>query len=63
MIAHLVNIPFQILTRESIKMGISLWLGVINENPTTEPRILVEVAQAWERTIQRKQGIFDPTFK
>ncbi|QSS57389.1 phosphatidylinositol 4-kinase [Histoplasma capsulatum var. duboisii H88] len=62
-ISHLVNIPFQIFTRESIKMGISLWLGAIHENPHTEPRILTEVAQAWERTIHRKLGIFNPTFK
>ncbi|WEW60107.1 phosphatidylinositol-4- kinase [Emydomyces testavorans] len=62
-ISHLVNIPFQLFTKESIKMGISLWLGVINENPETEPRIVVDVAQAWERTIRRKRGIFDPNFK
>ncbi|KAI2100516.1 phosphatidylinositol-4- kinase [Ophidiomyces ophidiicola] len=62
-ISHLVNIPFQLFTKESIKMGISLWLGVINENPDTEPRILVEVAHAWERTIRRKRGIFDPNFQ
>ncbi|PGH01285.1 phosphatidylinositol 4-kinase [Blastomyces parvus] len=62
-ISHLVNIPFQMFTRESIKMGISLWLGAIHENPQTESRILTEVAQAWERTIQRKLGIFDPNFK
>lgn len=62
-ISHLVNVPFQLFTRESIKMGISLWLGAIHENPHTEPRILTEVAQAWERTIHRKLGIFNPTFK
>ncbi|EEP82937.1 hypothetical protein UREG_07802 [Uncinocarpus reesii 1704] len=62
LISHLVNIPFQIFTKESIKMGISLWLGVINENPETQPRIIVEVAQAWERTLRRKKGIFDPSF-
>ncbi|PGH30996.1 phosphatidylinositol 4-kinase [[Emmonsia] crescens] len=62
-ISHLVNIPFQMFTRESIKMGISLWLGVIHENPHTEPRILTEVAQAWERTIHRKLGIFNTNFK
>lgn len=62
-IAYLVSIPFQIFTKESIRMGIALWLGVINEKPAMESRILVEVAQAWERTIRRKQGIFDPNFK
>ena len=62
-IHHLVAIPFQVFTKESIKLGISLWLGVINENSRTEPRILSEVAQAWERTISRKQGLFDPSFE
>ncbi|KAJ9611860.1 phosphatidylinositol-4- kinase [Knufia peltigerae] len=60
---HLVHIPFQIFTKESIKLGISLWLGVIHENPRMEPRILMEAAQAWEKTIDRKEGIFNPSFR
>lgn len=60
---HLVDIPFQIFSKESINLGISLWLGVIHENPYTEPRILTEVAQAWERTINRRLGMFDPDFE
>ncbi len=59
---HLVNIPFQIFTKESIKLGISLWLGVIHENPRMEPRILTEITQAWEKTIDRKVGIFSDHF-
>ncbi|KAJ9606470.1 phosphatidylinositol-4- kinase [Cladophialophora chaetospira] len=63
-IVHLlVNIPLAIFTKESIKLGISLWLGVIHENSRMESRILTEVAQAWETTIERKQGIFNPKFK
>lgn len=62
-IQFLVSLPFEIFTEESIKLGISLWLGVINENPKAEPRILVEVAEAWEKTIQRKRGLFDPSFE
>ena len=42
--------------------GDSLWLGVIHENPSTEPRILTEVIEAWERSIQRQKGLFDPSF-
>ena len=62
-IVHLlVNIPLAIFTKESIKLGISLWLGVIHENSRMEPRILTEVAQAWERTIDRKEGIFSRNF-
>lgn len=60
---HLVNIPFQIFTKASIKLGISLWLGVIHENSRMEPRILNEIAQAWERTIDRKVGIFSDQFR
>ncbi|KAL9105900.1 MAG: hypothetical protein Q9227_009011 [Pyrenula ochraceoflavens] len=59
---HLVGIPFQIFSKASIKLGISLWLGVIHENPRMEPRLLVEIAQAWERSISRQVGIFSPDF-
>jgi phosphatidylinositol 4-kinase len=59
---HLVGIPFAIFTKQSIKLGISLWLGVINENPRMEPRILVEVAHQWESTVQRRLGIFNSKF-
>ncbi|KAG9236111.1 phosphatidylinositol 4-kinase-like protein [Amylocarpus encephaloides] len=59
---HLVAIPFGFLTKQSIKLGISLWLGVINENPRMESRILMEVAQQWESTVHRKLGIFNCAF-
>jgi phosphatidylinositol 4-kinase len=63
-IAHyLVDIPFQLFTKESIKFGVSIWLGVINENPKTESRILAEVASAWESTTLARKGIFNPAFK
>ncbi|KAF2973077.1 hypothetical protein GQX73_g651 [Xylaria multiplex] len=59
---YLVTIPFRIFTKESIKFGVSLWLGVINENPRMEPRLLSEIAQQWEVTIQKKRGLFNPKF-
>lgn len=59
---YLVALPFQIFTKETIKLGVSLWLGVIHENPSIEPRILAEVVEAWERSIHRQKGLFDPTF-
>jgi phosphatidylinositol 4-kinase A len=59
---HLVNIPFESFTKATIKLGISLWLGVIHENPRMEPRIFTEISQAWERTIDRKVGIFRDRF-
>lgn len=57
-IQHLVGIPFIVFTKQSIKLGIALWLGVINENPRMEPRILAEIAQCWENTVRRQVGVF-----
>lgn len=58
LVHHLVSIPFATFTKQSIKLGISLWLGVINENPRMEPRILVEVTERWESTVQNRVGAF-----
>ncbi|KAF4470103.1 phosphatidylinositol 4-kinase [Fusarium albosuccineum] len=58
-IAHyLVSIPFALFTKQSIKLGVSLWLGVMNENPRLEPKLLNEIAQQWEFTLTRKVGLF-----
>lgn len=54
----LVSIPFSMFTKQSIKLGVSLWLGVINENPRMEPRILYTVLQQWELTVRKRQGLF-----
>lgn len=55
---HLVSIPFAMFTKQAIKLGISLWLGVMNENPIWEPRILNEISQQWELSIHKKLGLF-----
>ncbi|RFU75600.1 phosphatidylinositol 4-kinase [Trichoderma arundinaceum] len=57
---YLVNIPFALFTKQSIKLGVSLWLGVMNENPRLEPKLLNSIAQQWELTISRKVGLFHP---
>jgi len=56
---YLVSIPFAMFTKQSMKLGVSLWLGVMNENPRMEPRILAEIAQQWEFSIQKKLGLFN----
>jgi phosphatidylinositol 4-kinase len=58
-IHHLVGIPFAVLSKQAIKLGISLWTGVIKENPCTESRILAEVAECWENTVRKRRGLFD----
>jgi phosphatidylinositol 4-kinase len=55
---HLVGIPFAVFSKQSIKLGISLWMSVINENPRMEPRILVAIAECWEGTVRKRHGIF-----
>ncbi|KAK3394520.1 hypothetical protein B0H63DRAFT_426462 [Podospora didyma] len=57
---YLVSIPFAMFTKQSIKLGVSLWLGVMNENPRMEPRILAEIAQQWEFSVQKRLGLFSP---
>lgn len=58
-VKHLVGIPFAVFTKQSIKLGISLWLSVIKENRKMESRILVAVADNWEQTVRRRLGLFD----
>ncbi|KAI1065959.1 hypothetical protein LB507_000436 [Fusarium sp. FIESC RH6] len=58
---HLVSIPFALFTKQSMNLGVSLWLGVINENPRQESRLLNEIVQQWEFTLGRKVGLFSPT--
>lgn len=56
---YLVSIPFAQFTKQSLKLGASLWLGVINENPRLESKLLNTIAQQWEFTIARRVGLFD----
>ncbi|KAF2094163.1 hypothetical protein NA57DRAFT_47196, partial [Rhizodiscina lignyota] len=60
---HLVGIPFAAFTKQSIKLGISLWMGVIKENPRMEPRILVELADNWQNTVRKRMGFFNRNVK
>ena len=62
-IQYLVGIPFALFTKQSMKFGISLWLGVINEKPHLQPRIFMEIAKHWEKTIELRMGIFDKKFQ
>ncbi|KZF26893.1 phosphatidylinositol 4-kinase [Xylona heveae TC161] len=59
---YLVNIPFLLFSKQSIKLGISIWMGVINENARMEPRILTEIASCWEASVRKKQGFFNDRF-
>lgn len=55
---HLVSLPFAIFTKQAIKLGISLWLGIVNENPRLESIILAEIAENWENSVRNRMGVF-----
>lgn len=62
LIQDLVAIPFIIFTKQSINLGISLWLGIVKERPSLESRVLVEVAAGWESSVRQKKGFFKSNF-
>ncbi|KAF2863553.1 phosphatidylinositol-4-kinase [Piedraia hortae CBS 480.64] len=59
-IQGLVAVPFTIFSKRSIDLGVSLWLGIVKENPSLETRVLAEVAAGWETSIRLKKGFFKP---
>ncbi|KAK4561138.1 phosphatidylinositol-4- kinase [Recurvomyces mirabilis] len=62
LIHDLVEIPFAVFTKQSINLGVSLWLGLIKENPALETRILAEIAAGWESTVRLRKGFFYDAF-
>lgn len=56
--ALFVRIPFLLFSRSSIKLGLSLWVGVIKENPEIESRILIGIIENWIGTVHRRVGMF-----
>ena len=60
LVQYLVSIPYALFTKHSIKLGISLWMGVLRENAKLESRILAEVVMNSEATVRRQRGIFNP---
>ncbi len=62
-VAHFVRMPFVAFTKQSIKLGLTLWMGVIKENPRMEPKILVEIVENWITTVHSKLGIFSERMK
>jgi len=62
-VQHLVGIPFAVFSKQSVKLGISLWTSVAKENPRMESRILVAIAENWENTVRKRRGIFSPLLR
>ena len=56
----LVQIPFTIFTKQSIRLGVSVWLNIMSEEPNTEQQILALVADGWTKSIDRQVGAYSP---
>lgn len=63
LVHHLVGIPFAVFSKQSIKLGISLWTSVIKENPRMESRVLVAIAETFESTVRKRRGLFSPLLR
>ncbi|KAL6709717.1 Phosphatidylinositol 4-kinase stt4 [Coniothyrium glycines] len=62
-VQHLVGIPFAVFSKQSIKLGITLWTSVTKENPRMESRILVAIAENFESTVNQRRGMFSPAIR
>lgn len=56
----LIKVPCIPFTRDSIKLGVSLWIGVLRENSRLETQILVEVMINWEAGVARTNQVPQP---
>ena len=58
-IPFFVKIPFDIFSKSSIRLGLSLWMGVIKENEMLEADIIREIVVNWKRSVELEEGLFD----
>jgi len=62
-VALFVRLPFLAFSKNTIKMGLTLWIGVLKENPKLESRILMEIIENWTISVNHKFGIFSPRLR
>ncbi|KAK7206285.1 hypothetical protein BZA70DRAFT_256117 [Myxozyma melibiosi] len=58
LVHYVVHIPFMVFSKQSIKLGVSLWLWLLNEAPQLQSRILAEIALGFEWSIRRREGLY-----
>ena len=59
LLQQLVKLPFVNFTKTSVKFGISLWMGIINERAYLEPRIIAEIGANLEKITKLRRGAFN----
>ncbi|CAG8611324.1 9214_t:CDS:10 [Cetraspora pellucida] len=58
LVHFIVWIPVYLFSPESIKLGTEIWNWIINEKPTFEQRVMVEIADGWSWTVRHRKGLF-----
>ncbi|KAL8284182.1 hypothetical protein RQP46_004931 [Phenoliferia psychrophenolica] len=59
---QMVSLPVAIFTEGTVALGQEVWTWVADARPELEARLMVEVAESWSQTIQKKQGLFSSLF-
>ncbi|KAK4703422.1 phosphatidylinositol 4-kinase A, partial [Phenoliferia sp. Uapishka_3] len=57
---QMVTIPVAIFIEDTVSLGQEVWTWLADARPELEGRLMVEVAESWAQTIQKKQGLFSP---
>ncbi|KAI8974048.1 hypothetical protein BDB01DRAFT_807332 [Pilobolus umbonatus] len=58
LIHHVVRLPVQIFSPESLEIAIDVWNWIIIECPRLEKRIMVEILNAWGWAQRYRKGLF-----
>ncbi|KAK9466528.1 hypothetical protein V1512DRAFT_171225 [Lipomyces arxii] len=55
---YLAFIPLTMFTKQSVKLGVSIWLWILTEAPELQSRILAEIVLGFEWSIRNHGGIY-----
>ncbi|KAK9458641.1 uncharacterized protein V1516DRAFT_682228 [Lipomyces oligophaga] len=58
LVYYVIYIPFKVFTKQSIRLGVSIWLWLLNEAPKLESLIIAEITLGFESTIRRHEGLY-----
>lgn len=59
----LVNLPFRLLSQQTISTAIEVWSWVISQVPKLEAALIWQVQNQWSRTIAKRRGFFSSAFE
>ncbi|KAK9470089.1 uncharacterized protein V1510DRAFT_303069 [Dipodascopsis tothii] len=58
LVHYLVALPFEMYTKQAVKIGVPVWVWLMNESPALESRLLAEIALALEWKVREHQGLY-----